>query len=201
MRAVLWCNGSIPSRSITESVISEGSELFGVDCGAEKASDSGFQVIETMGDLDSIDIQDWRGGVQELPDQSSSDLAKSIGLLIERGFLEIDVIGVDGGTPDHLLGNWAALCESPHGACIRLHHEGHVTRRLHPEEGEVEIQIDEGVKFSVFALETGKVWINGARWELSGEEVAFSTLGLHNEGVGGLVSIRSEGVLAMVTPR
>ena len=57
------------------------------------------------------------------------------------------------------------------------------------------------VKFSVFALETGKVWINGARWELSGEELAFSTLGLHNEGVGWLVSIRSEGVLAIVTPR
>ena len=57
------------------------------------------------------------------------------------------------------------------------------------------------MKFSVFALETGKVWINGARWELSGEELAFSTLGLHNEGVGGLVWISSEGVLAIVTPR
>ena len=201
MRAVLWCNGSIPSRRVTESVISEGTPVFGVDGGAQKASDCGFMVVEAMGDLDSVDTRTWEGVLQELPDQSRNDLAKSIGLLIERGFDQIDVVGVEGGDPDHLLGNWAALVEVSHGASIRLHHEGHVTRRLHPEEGVLEMQVDEGGKFSVFALEKGKVWVHGARWELSGEVLTFSTRGLHNEGMGGLVSISSEVVLAIVTPR
>ncbi len=201
MQAVLWCNGSIPSTRVTEMVISEDSPVFGVDGGAQKASDCGFLVVEAIGDLDSIDKQTWEGGMQELSDQSNSDLAKSIGLLIERGFDEIDVVGVEGGDPAHVLGNWAALFESPHGASIRLHHEDHITQRLHPEEGVLEMQIDEGVKFSVFAIEMGKVWIHGSRWELSGEVLTFSTRGLHNEGIGELVSIRSEVVLAVVTPR
>tara|TARA_B100001123_G_scaffold288484_2_gene321425 strand:+ start:14075 stop:14680 length:606 start_codon:yes stop_codon:yes gene_type:complete len=201
MRAVLWCNGSTPSRRVTNSVVTGDASLFGVDGGAEKASECGFDVIEAIGDLDSLDVESWEGAVQELPGQSSSDLVKSIGLLTDRGFGEIDVIGVEGGSPEHLLGNWAALSESPHGAIIRLHHEGHVTRRLHPEEGALKLDIDEGVIFSVFALETGRVWLEGARWELSGEVLSFSTRGLHNEGIGGLVSIRSEAVLAVVTPR
>lgn len=201
MRAVLWCNGSAPSRSVIDSVVNGDVSLYGVDGGAEKASECGFDPIEAIGDLDSLDIEKWQGAVRNLPGQSSSDLAKSIGLLIEEGFEEIDVVGVEGGSPDHLLGNWAALSESPHGAIIRLHHEEHVTRRLHPEEGGVEMEIGEGVIFSVFALGTGKVWLQGARWELTGEVLSFSTRGLHNEGIGGLVSIRSEVVLAVVTPR
>ena len=201
MRAVLWCNGSTPTRRVTDSVVTGGVMLYGVDGGAEKASECGFDVIEAIGDLDSLDIEKWKGGVQELPGQSSSDLVKSIGLLIERGFGEIDVVGVEGGSPDHLMGNWAALSESPSGAIIRLHHEEHVTRRLHPEEGVVELKIDEGVVFSVFALGTGKTWLQGAKWELTGEVLSFSTRGLHNEGIGGLVSIRSEVILAVVTPR
>ena len=198
MRAVLWCNGTTPSKEVLESAILPGDSVYGVDGGALKAVENGYQVVEAIGDLDSIDDNLWEGGLVPLADQSSSDLVKSISLLVERGFKQIEVVGVDGGSPDHILGNWAALLEAPGGASIRLHHEEGVTQRIHPSEGELEINIETGSTFSVFALETAMVWVEGAKWEISGEEVSLSTRGLSNEGVGKCVSIKSTGILAVV---
>ncbi len=199
MRAVLWCNGSPPHPSAIETVISDDVVVFGVDAGANRAAESGIEIVEVLGDLDSVEAGVWRS--VELLDQGASDLAKSLALLIERGFAEIDVLGVDGGEPDHVLGNWAALLDAPAGAIIRMHHENRVTTRVHPEEDEFSLEIGLGEAFSVFALEPGKVWISGSKWEMEGEFLALSSRGLHNEGRGGIVSIRGEGVLAVISRR
>jgi len=199
VRAVLWCNGSPPHPSAIETVISDDVVVFGVDAGANRAAESGIEIVEVLGDLDSVEAGGWRS--VELLDQGASDLAKSLALLIERGFAEIDVLGVDGGEPDHVLGNWAALLDAPAGAIIRMHHENRVTTRVHPEEDEFSLEIGLGEAFSVFALEPGKVWISGSKWEMEGEFLALSSRGLHNEGRGGMVSIRGEGVLAVISRR
>jgi len=199
VRAVLWCNGSPPHPSAIETVISDDVVVFGVDAGANRAAESGIEIVEVLGDLDSVEASVWRS--VELLDQGASDLAKSLALLIERGFAEIDVLGVDGGEPDHVLGNWAALLDAPAGAIIRMHHENRVTTRVHPEEDEFSLEIGLGEAFSVFALEPGKVWISGSKWEMEGEFLALSSRGLHNEGRGGMVSIRGEGVLAVISRR
>ena len=201
MRGVLWCSGSQPSQSVIDAVLDEGVPVFGVDAGADRAVESGIEVEEVLGDLDSVGLARWDRGLHELPDQSSSDLAKSISLLIERGFAEIDVVGIEGGDTGHVLGSWAALCEAPGGARIRLHHEDAVTHRLHPQDGGLDLKIGEGREFSVFALQPCKAWISGAKWEIEGEEISFSTRGLHNEGIGETVSIRSDGLLVAISPR
>ena len=201
MRAVLWCNGSPPHPSAIDSVISDDVTVFGVDGGADRAAESGIEIVEVLGDLDSVEAGVWSGRSVELLDQGSSDLAKSLTLLIERGFSEIDVLGVDGGDPEHVLGNWAAMLDAPAGASIRMHHESRITTRVHPEEGEFSLEIGPGESFSIFALEPGKVWVSGSKWEMKGEFLALSSRGLHNEGMGGMVSIRGEGVLAIISRR
>ena len=201
MRAFLWCNGSIPPSSVIDLVSSSGAPVFGVDGGADRALESGIEVDEVLGDLDSVDASSWGGRVVELTDQSTSDLAKSLVLLIDRGFTDIDVVGVDGGEADHVLGNWAAMRDAPSGAVIRMHHEDRVTTRVHPEEGEFCVVIGQGEAFSVFALEPCKVWISGSKWEVSGDFLSLSSRGIHNEGKGGIVSIRGEGVLAVISRR
>ena len=148
-----------------------------------------------------MDASDWAHRIVELPDQETSDLAKSLVLLIDRGFTSIDVVGVDGGEPEHVLGTWAAMLDAPPGASIRMHHESRVTTRVHPEDGEFSVELEQGESFSVFALEPGKVWISGSRWEVDGEFLALSSKGLHNEGKGGFVYIRGEGVLAVISIR
>ena len=201
MRAILWCNGTQPSKSVIDAVLDEGVPVFGADAGADRAAESGVEVEEVLGDLDSVDRSRWESKLRELPDQSSSDLAKSITLLIERGYTEIDVVGIDGGSPEHVLGSWAALCEAPGGARIRLHHEDAVAHRLHPRDGGLELEIGEGQEFSVFALQPCNAWVSGAKWEVDGDPMSFSTRGLHNVGTGGSARINADGVLVVFSPR
>jgi thiamine pyrophosphokinase len=201
MRAVLWCNGSIPTESVVEWVLKSGAPVFGVDGGADKAHGLGVEVSEVLGDMDSIDESAWKGRTLLLNDQSVSDLVKSIEELMHRGFDEIEIVGADGGDPSHILGNWAAMNDSPSGARIRIHHEKPVSTRIHPDDGEVSVEFEKGELFSVFAIGTGKVWIKGARWEVNGENLVLSSRGLHNEGTGGVVKIRGEGVLILISSR
>ena len=201
MRGVLWCNGSIPNESVVEWVLSAGVPIFGVDGGADKAYGIGVEVVEVLGDMDSLDESAWKGRTLPLNEQTFSDLAKSIRELIHRGFDEIEVVGADGGDPSHILGNWAAMNDAPSGARIRIHHEEQVSTRLHPDDEGFSAEFEEGELFSIFAIEAGKVWISGAKWELHGDDLGLSSRGLHNEGIGDVVNIRGEGVLILVSKR
>ena len=198
MRALVWCNGDPPSDTILAGLV-DGAVIFGIDGGADKASQSGYKVSEVLGDLDSIS-KDWYGETTELADQSSSDLVKSINLLAQRGFQEIDVVGCDGGSSSHQLGNWAALCEALAGPSIRLHHRDSITHRIHSEQRE--LIISEGTQFSVFALTScSNVQIEGAQWEIHGSELSLSTKGLHNVSQSEIVRIGADGVLAVMVER
>ena len=201
MRGVLWCNGSIPPESVVEWVLTTGAPVFGVDGGADKANDLGVEVVEALGDMDSLDESAWKGRTLPLNEQTFSDLTKSIRELIHRGFDEIEIVGADGGDPSHILGNWAAMNDAPSGARIRIHHEEQVSTRLHPDDEGFSAEFEEGELFSIFAIEAGKVWISGAKWELHGDDLGLSSRGLHNEGIGDVVNIRGEGVLILVSKR
>ncbi|MED5159036.1 MAG: thiamine diphosphokinase [Candidatus Thermoplasmatota archaeon] len=201
MRALLWCNGQQPSEAVVGGLL-DRAVCFGVDGGADRAAEAGYEVEQVLGDLDSADLHRWRGQTHELADQSSSDLAKSLSLLIERGYTEIDVVGSNGGSTSHFLGSWAALCEAPPGAAIRLHHEDSVTHRVHPKEDGFEFAVSAGGEFSVFALTPcSSVHLHGARWELDGAPMSLSTVGLHNVGSGESVRIRADGILVVIVPR
>ena len=201
MRGVLWCNGSIPTESVVEWVLTTGAPVFGVDGGSDKAHSCGIEVVEVLGDMDSLDESAWKGRTLPLNEQTFSDLAKSIRELIHRGFDEIEIVGADGGDPSHILGNWAAMNDAPSGARIRIHHEEQVSTRLHPNDEGFSAEFEEGELFSIFAIEAGKVWISGAKWELHGDDLGLSSRGLHNEGIGDVVNIRGEGVLILVSKR
>ena len=201
MRGVLWCNGSIPTESVVEWVLTTGAPVFGVDGGSDKAHSCGIEVVEVLGDMDSLDESAWKGRTLPLNEQTFSDLAKSIRELIHRGFDEIEIVGADGGDPSHILGNWAAMNDAPSGARIRIHHEEQVSTRLHPDDEGFSAEFEEGERFSIFAIEAGKVWISGAKWELHGDDLGLSSRGLHNEGIRDVVNIRGEGVLILVSKR
>ena len=91
MRGVLWCNGSIPSKSVVEWVLSTEAPVFGVDGGADKARGLGIEVIEVLGDMDSVDESGWKGSTLPLNEQSFGDLAKSIEQLMDRGLSLIHI--------------------------------------------------------------------------------------------------------------
>ena len=112
------------------------------------------------------------------------------------------MVGSDGGSTGHVLGGWAALCEAPGGARIRIHHEDSITHRIHPQDGGTEFDISDGQEFSVFALSPcGVVHLQGAVWNLDGVPLGLSTRGLHNRGTGEVVRISADGILAVIIPR
>ena len=151
MRGVLWCNGSIPTESVVEWVLTTGAPVFGVDGGCDKAHSCGIEVFEVLGDMDSLDESAWKGRTLPLNEQTFSDLAKSIRELIHRGFDEIEIVGADGGDPSHILGNWAAMNDAPSGARIRIHHEEQVSTRLHPDDEGFSAEFEEE-SCSLFSL-------------------------------------------------
>lgn len=198
MRAVLWCNGDSPSSLVIERVALEGAELFGVDGGADKARASGYSVGEAIGDMDSLDTESWNGSMNKISGEGNSDLSKSLEVAIQRGFQEIDVIGIEGGSFGHQLGVIGSLAEISGESKVKLHHETGVTHRYHPSMGTMELMIDEGASFSVFALTSCEsVYLRGSKWELDGEPMDLSTRGLSNVGKGEAVSISSDGTLAL----
>ena len=198
MRAILWCNGRNPTIEMME-VFDKDIPLFGVDGGADKAKNAGYDVIEVLGDLDSVDSEEWNKKSTELPDPSNSDLAKSLAELASRGFNSIDIVGIDGGSPSHILGNWAALADAPGSLCIRMQHENGTTIRLHPDEGAAEFEAEIGTEFSVFALsKCERVTIGGAKWNLDSQPLDFSTHGLHNLTTETHLKIQADGIIAII---
>jgi len=46
-----------------------------------------------------------------------------------------------------------------------------------------------------------KVNVTGGKWELAGQQLQLSTKGLSNEGLGDLVRVTSDGVVAVYVER
>ena len=55
---MLWCNGETPSDRVIAGLV-EGKTVFGVDGGADKAAESGYEVADALATL----IQSLRVGV------------------------------------------------------------------------------------------------------------------------------------------
>ena len=201
MRAILWCNGEIPEEKITNSVMDGNVTVFGIDGGANNAHSLGIKVDEILGDMDSVDSELFNVSMTNLGDQSKSDLTKSLDLLIERGYKEIDIIGVDGGSTEHVLGIWASMYEAILGCKIRAIHRDRISYRYHPSDGNLKIRMKPGAEFSIFSMgKSESVTLTGAKWEIKNQELEFSTLGLHNICVENEICINSSGKLIVIYP-
>ena len=199
MVAVLWCNGEIPSEDLVKKVVIEGNRIFGVDGGAEKTLSMGIEVEKVLGDLDSINLDKWEKKIEYLPNQDISDFGKPIKYLVNKGFTKVEVIGIDGGSPEHLLGIWGVLSEIKDDIEIILHHENRTSYRIHPNRGVTEKFIEKDKKFSIFALTHCKnVHLSGAQWNIEGEELSLSSRGLHNLGIGENICIKADGIIVLI---
>jgi len=201
-RAILWCNGDTPSEELVNSLINQKSIVYGVDKGADVANSMGIVIQKVLGDLDSVDTSKWNNKSKKIYDQEISDLGKSIRYLVENKIYEVDIIGIDGGNPEHILGIWGNLVEMPGNIKIKLHHENRITERVHPDEGQLEIFISEGEEFSIFALTPCKnVHLTGSKWEINGDKMGLSSRGLHNVGLGRKIKIIADGIIVLITER
>ena len=198
LRAFLWCNGDMPSLEMINS-LGRLTPLFGVDGGTKKAESCGFLVEETLGDLDSIKEYESDSEMKKLNDDSCSDLTKTILELSKRGYTVFDILGIDGGSPGHILGIWGTMVESPEQLEIRLHHNNATSYRITPGNNDFQINLEKDQLFSAYALtKCEKISIRGAQWELDNDSLNMSTRGLHNRANGGILSIKGDGIIALI---
>ncbi len=198
MKGILWCNGVLPSKSVLDRFLTHGVPIFGVDGGADKALSMGYEIYEVLGDMDSVDSSIWEGKMTLLMDQDRSDLSKSLEYIEGIGITDVDIVGAEGGDHGHVIGSIASLTDAPEGMKVRIHYESGVIHLVSPTNDGFNQRMRVRQKFSVFALtECERASVLGSRWELDNESLSFSTKGLGNEGLGGVVSVRADGLIAV----
>ena len=193
-RWLLCCAGDWPPSSIWDPLAQTVDRIIGVDGGTDIALSLNLDVGLAVGDLDSIKDET----VTRIPllDQDCSDLSKALQFAVKEGASTVDVIGVEGGDIDHQLAAFAALIEAPAELDVRLHLAEHIALRC---SGELQLILDAGTQLSLFAFTAcPHVSISGVEFPIEDEPLAFSTRGLHNVALGGLVDIHSDGELVVL---
>lgn len=111
-KALLFINGLEP-RKIPEDISAYA--LIVCTDGAYKnyAKNLPFKIDCVSGDWDSLSPDEIPEGIEtiETPDQNRTDFQKTLEILVEKGFAEVDVYGASGKESDHFIGNIAAALE------------------------------------------------------------------------------------------
>lgn len=111
-KALIVASGSIGNLSILKNVEDEYDFILAADGGANHLLNAGIYPNIIIGDLDSIskDIleisKENNIAIEEFPvKKDASDTELSIDYLIDKGYREVDLMGVTGSRMDHTLGN------------------------------------------------------------------------------------------------
>lgn len=183
VRALLFANGELPSRELIDSLRRQADLIVAADGGVDKALAAGVTVDAVVGDLDSATeiaraaIPPER--VYHLPSLDSTDLQKAVNFCIERGCDVVDIVAAGGGRADHALANLSVLPLFRGRATLRIVDDLFEVQLV---EGCVAIDAPVGTVVSLIAIGLCRgVTTHGLRWDLSGADLLFSPLGVHNE--------------------
>lgn len=157
--------------------------VIAADGGARHVLEAGLVPDAVVGDLDSVDdllrarISSER--FHQVGRLDTTDLEKAVEFAIERGAMEIDIVGAGGGRSDHALANLSVLTIHRGRARLRLHDEFFEISLV---DGESAVEGPVGTVISLVAIgECGGVSTSGMRWELHDFALPFGPRGVHNE--------------------
>jgi thiamine pyrophosphokinase len=113
--ALIICNGPLPPRRRIAPLIAGDTLIICADGGANRALARGIIPHLIIGDLDSLTPRTAAALQQvqkiRVEDQNSTDLAKALEYLVQRGVGRAAVIGATGRRPDHELANFSILAK------------------------------------------------------------------------------------------
>jgi len=203
-RVIIGAAGDWPEKSTWQALVEAADIIIAADAGALRMTERGIAADIILGDMDSIVVKDIskhpNAEVINMPWQNDSDLVKALHWVAENESIsdevQIDIIGVEGGRPDHALAAYAALFESPSPNTI-IHLQNWQARAITES---CEFHCPRRAIVSLFAVApVSGLTIQGLKYELKDEKMDFSSLGLHNEGIGNIANITiNEGKLLML---
>ena len=140
-----------------------------------------------IGDMDSVDqvMLDYARvnniEIVKIQDQQNNDLTKAIQFAQNLSAQSIDIIGIDGGRPEHQFANYMSLFE--HSKNTKMHLDDSVVIAINKSQP-LHYSIEIGTTFSVFSIgESKAVNLAGGKWSLDSVDLDSSSKGLHNIAV------------------
>ena len=110
-RVIIGAAGDWPEKSTWQALVEAADIIIAADAGALRMTERGIAADVILGDMDSIVVKDIskhpNAEVINMPWQNDSDLVKALHWVAENESIsdevQIDIIGVEGGRPDHAL--------------------------------------------------------------------------------------------------
>ena len=208
-RIIIFANGEIPSLENARLLLHPDDYIICADGGTRHALALGLTPNLVIGDMDSVDKQQWQelenAGVpiELFPrDKNETDLELAINRAIELEPQEIIIVAALGGRLDQTFGNTTLLSDARLSA--------------------VDVRLDDGVEEIFFCRDQGEIhgrsgdivslipWGNpvqgvqtqGLKWPLHNETLyPEKTRGISNEMTGDIASIKIESGLLLVIHR
>ena len=106
-KIILVLNGFLPKKNHLIDFLKNYDTIICVDGAANKVVNANLKPDYILGDLDSVKktiISKYN--TVELKDQDYNDLYKSLDWLKTKKIIELDIIGIDGKRPDHMIANF-----------------------------------------------------------------------------------------------
>jgi thiamine pyrophosphokinase len=109
MRALIFCNGSPPSRALCRSEAGRADLIVAADGGADMARRAGIKPDFVIGDLDSVTVAT-RRAFRTVPflrvsRQDNTDLEKALDFVVAQKPDAVTILGASGKRIDFTLGN------------------------------------------------------------------------------------------------
>jgi len=106
-KIILVLNGKLPKKNNLINFLKNYNKIICVDGAANRVVNAQIKPNYILGDLDSIKKTIISNNKTiKLHNQNYNDLYKSLDWLKKEKITEIDIIGIDGKRPDHMIGNF-----------------------------------------------------------------------------------------------
>ena len=106
-KIILVLNGILPKKNHLIDFLKNYDTIICIDGAANKVENTNLKPDYILGDLDSVKktiISKYN--TVELKNQNYNDLYKSLDWLKTKKITKLDIIGIDGKRPDHMIGNF-----------------------------------------------------------------------------------------------
>lgn len=209
MKTIVFSNGNFAPADWCKNLLKNADQIIVADGGARYALMMGLKVDHLIGDMDSIELEDFNTlkeqgcKISVFPeDKDKTDLELAVDLAVKLGSDEIHILASDGGRFDHQLGN--ALI----GANIRymevpiwFYSGNQRATTVYPVEEKVFATVS-GSLLSVIPLceKVANFTIRGVDWPLNNVELRLgSTFTISNKSAGNEVKVSfTSGVVLFI---
>ena len=196
------CNSLLVAAGLTLSsdtltqLCENAERVIAVDGGLKQLRSIDCNPQYLIGDLDSCNQDDltWatENGAQifQIDNQENTDLTKAISFCENEGWLDLHIVGIEGGRIDHFLGGAAAMHSASKSLKIGASFSTCELVRL----ANLETQVFPFYgTFSVFCFGNSIISLTGSNWELENEMIDFTTRGISNQATGWVELTLHEG--------